>query len=372
MSTATQRGFTSWFLWVAVWLLSACSKQEPVKIGFIGTLSRGAADVGQAGRNGVILAVEQRNAALKSFQRPVELLIEDDAQDPAQATQAFEKLQRAGVVAIVGPFSSSVAAALVPLANDKRMVLVSPTVTSMDFVGKDDHLFRIHRSTRDNATDYAHRLLRDGLKSVSVAYDQRNRSFTTSWLNEFRSTYTTQGGQVVSAYPFGESGSGNHEQVARELLAKPASAVLMIANAVDSARVLQHVRHISPKPALVVAEWAASESLIELGGRAIEGLLVLHPFDRFSSNPDYGRFREAFQHRFGTEPGYSAVAAHDAATVVFSALDGVGRHPDLKTSLLQEGPYQGLQQPILFDAFGDTSRLVAFNRVEGGRFVSAP
>ena len=44
-------------------LLTACSKDEPVRIGFVGGLTGRVADLGIAGRNGALLAVEERNAA---------------------------------------------------------------------------------------------------------------------------------------------------------------------------------------------------------------------------------------------------------------------------------------------------------------------
>ncbi len=50
-------------LLLAAWLLAACSDPQPVRIGFIGGTSGRAADLGIDSRNGVLLAVEQRNAA---------------------------------------------------------------------------------------------------------------------------------------------------------------------------------------------------------------------------------------------------------------------------------------------------------------------
>jgi branched-chain amino acid transport system substrate-binding protein len=41
----------------------------------------------------------------------------------------------------------------------------------------------------------------------------------------------------------------------------------------------------------------------------------------------------------------------------------------LKAAVLKYGPYEGLQQPIQFDQFGDTARLVYFTEIRAGRFV---
>ena len=72
------------------------------------------------------------------------------------------------------------AAAIVPITGEAGIFQVSPTITAMDFHGKDDNLFRINRTTRDNAGDYAKVIHGRGQRHVAVAYDLRNRAFHTT------------------------------------------------------------------------------------------------------------------------------------------------------------------------------------------------
>ena len=81
--------------------LAACSPPAPVHIGFIGGLTDRNADNGQAGLNGVILAVEQFNREGGVQGRMVELVVHDDAQNrdtAAQATQALVDAQVEGTM----------------------------------------------------------------------------------------------------------------------------------------------------------------------------------------------------------------------------------------------------------------------------------
>lgn len=66
---------------------------------------------------------------------------------------------QAGVGAVIGPFTSSMAAVIVPILGQAGIFEVSPTITSMSFHGQDGNLFRINRTTRDNARDYARTLV---------------------------------------------------------------------------------------------------------------------------------------------------------------------------------------------------------------------
>jgi ABC-type branched-subunit amino acid transport system substrate-binding protein len=62
---------------LATLLLIACGPQEPIRIGFIGELTGNSADLGEAGRNGAMLAIEQANQGGGINGRPIELLARD-------------------------------------------------------------------------------------------------------------------------------------------------------------------------------------------------------------------------------------------------------------------------------------------------------
>src|SRR5512139_4244843 len=73
-------------------LLSGCGPREPLRIGFIGGLSGRVADLGEAGRNGVQIAIEEINRAGGVKGRQIELLVRDDAQTPEKAIAAVNEL----------------------------------------------------------------------------------------------------------------------------------------------------------------------------------------------------------------------------------------------------------------------------------------
>lgn len=162
-------------------LLVACSPPPPVQIGFIGGLTDRNSDNGQSGLNGVTLAIEQFNRDGGLDGHMVELVVRDDAQNRETAAQSAKSLVDARVDAVIGPFTSGMAEVIVPITGKAGIFQVSPTITSMAFYGKDDNLFRINRTTRDNARDYAKVMVERGQKRIAVAYDVRNRNFT-EWL----------------------------------------------------------------------------------------------------------------------------------------------------------------------------------------------
>ena len=346
-----------------------CGPQTPIRIGFIGGLSGANSDNGQAGLNGVILAVEQFNRSGGVGGRMVELVSRDDAQNKETAITSANELVEAKVEAVIGPFTSSMAAVIVPITGKAGVFQVSPTITAMDFYGKDDNLFRINRTTRDNAQDYAKVIVGRGQKKIAVAYDLRNKSFTESWLTEFSSAVTAAGAEVTSKVAYESSGDTNFEAVVRDMLSGNPDSLFFISGALDVARLAQQARKQAPKLPIGASEWAATEQLVQLGGSVVEGLLIVQNYDHNDTSPRFTEFAEAYYKRFQRNPGYSSVSAHDAATVVLTALKKRKNGESVKAAALHSGPYQGLQQEIVFDANGDTQRKVFFTEIRDGRYL---
>lgn len=350
-------------------LLAACGKEEPIRIGLIAGLSSRTSDTGEAARNGLILAVEQCNAKGGIQGRPVEIIAADDGQDQDQAKKAIKDLIAAKPEIIIGPLTSSVAEAILPAVNEAGVLLLSPVITGMQFVGKDDMFFRLNRTTRDNAEDYSRMLIAAGQTRVAVTYDLRNRAFSESWLTEFRRAFTSQGGEIAVAISFESATDTSFSDICRQLLHSKPHGLLFIANAIDVARLSQQARKQTPEIPLTAVEWAASEQLLELGGKGIEGLLIAQSHNRTDASPRFTAFVEAFRLRFQRDPGYSTVATYDAATVFFTALSQRRKGESIKAALLRCGPYQLLQQLVGFDQNGDATRQIYFSRIHDGRFV---
>jgi len=350
-------------------LLAGCGPKPPIQIGFIGGLTGPNSDNGQSGLNGVILAVEQFNRAGGVDGRMVELIARDDGQSKETATHSASELAAAQVDAVIGPFTSSMAEVIVPITGRAGIFQVSPTITSMDFYGKDDNLFRINRTTRDNARDYAQVLSGRGQKRIAVAYDTRNRNFSESWLKEFRTTVQAQGEQLAAEVPYESGAETDFARVVGRMLAGRPDGLFFISGALDVARLAQQARKQAPRLPIGASEWASTEQLIELGGEVVEGLLIVQNYNRDDASEQFRGFTEAYYKRFQRAPGYSSVSAYDAATVVLTALKNRRRGETVKAAAQRSGPYRGLQQEIVFDANGDTQRRVFFTEIRGGRYV---
>src|SRR5450631_3540506 len=122
----------------AALLALACGGEKPtatqgIEIGFYGALTGPEATFAISGRNGARLAIEQINRSGGVLGKKLDLLSEDDRNEPSEAASAVSKLiTRNHVVALIGENASSRTLAAAPTAQTYQVPMVSPTSTNVE------------------------------------------------------------------------------------------------------------------------------------------------------------------------------------------------------------------------------------------------
>ncbi len=348
--------------------LSACAPTTPVRLAMLSGLTGAVSDLGVAARDGALLAIEHARAAGQAL----ELLEFDDGQTPGKLPEVALRIASAQVAAVIGPVTSSIAHAWIPLAQQQGLLSVSPTVTSDDFSGLDDLFFRVCASTRKYATQSAaFAVQRRGWRRLALIRDDSNAAYTRSWADFFAAKARSLGATVAEAVVYqGPLAPRQAQTVLQQALAQRPETLVLVANASDTALLAQLARQSPQAPALQAAEWASTEQLIVRGGRAVEGMLVSQYFDRSSRAPAYLEFLQRFEQRYRRQPGFAEVAAYDAAQVLLQALPQQTPGEALKATLLRLRTFRGLQDPIIFDDYGDSQRPMVMTEIRNGRFIT--
>lgn len=116
----------------------SCAPPEPgargggssseIVIGEYGSLTGSEATFGQSTHEGIVLAVEEINAAGGLHGRKVRVITEDDQSKAEEAANAVTKLISANdVVAIIGEVASSNSLAAAPICQSNQVAMISPS-----------------------------------------------------------------------------------------------------------------------------------------------------------------------------------------------------------------------------------------------------
>lgn len=349
--------------------LTACQDPPPIKIGFAGGLTGRHSDLGVYGRNGVLLAVEEANSKGGINGRAIELLVMDDQQDPAIAATVDNQLIDAGVVAIIGHFTSAMSVAAAPITNSRKVLLFSPTTSTNQLSGHDDHFIRVMSPSRYTTEKLAtHVFDRLNLRRLVIVYDDKNQAFADDWLDGFRQFATSRNATVTPVaftphpdYPF--------SSLPDSINAQSPDGLLIIAAALDAAMICQQVRKEGSTYPIFTTMWSMSDEFIQHGGSAVEGVTFANWFDPDHPSESSRRFRDTFSRRFGHPPTFAAHFAYETAIILIDGLRRNDNPLELKDTILLQKIYDGTQGTIEFDRYGDPVRDLFLMTVRNGRFV---
>ncbi|MBJ7881827.1 ABC transporter substrate-binding protein [Gelidibacter salicanalis] len=143
-------------------------KVQELNIGYIGPLSVRATDLGIDPSNAMLLAVEEYNSNRLQDEPKVNLYIEDDKWDEANAIPAYKKLRQEHDISIV--FISNTDGTV--LVQDEilkdHVILINPLNNGELFRSLNKNSFNIAKSTEQTNGLVANRIIELGLKKVAL------------------------------------------------------------------------------------------------------------------------------------------------------------------------------------------------------------
>jgi len=347
----------------------ACTRGEPIRVGMVSGLTGRHSDLGISSRNGATLAISEIDEAGGIAGRRLELVVRDDGQDPEQARRAVSELVNAGVVAMIGHVTSSMAAATLSIVDRAQVLMISPTVSSPEFSGRDDWLVRLMVANDVSARRLAHVAVeRAHVRRVAIVQDTTNVSYGRTYAAGFRQGLEARGATAVD-FAFASGGGASFGALAEGCLRSGVDGVMVIANALDTAAIFQQLRKRSATVKLLGSDWGFTQEILAQGGEATEGALFPQVVNMVDASPRFRRFLDAYDARFHRPADFAAVVSYEAVQLLAAGLRRDATRRGIRRAVVELGTVQGLQGPIRLDRFGDVDRRVYLFTVDHGRMV---
>ncbi len=345
-----------------------CTKDDPIRIGFVGPLKGNYSDLGVQGRNGAQLAMETINNKGGVAGRQLELLVRNDNGMITDALEADRELMRQKVVAVVGHMLSAQSLAAVQEFADESLIFLSPTTSTPLLTGKNDNFFRVMPANQNWAAALAvYATVHMGKPMTLMLIDDNNKGYTVPFCKAFAERYAQLSGETIEQH-FSSGSSGWQEKVLARLAADKPQALLVAASARDTASLARRLRLAHQTLPILTTPWAYTKEVIDLGGSAVEGMITSMSFDENSNLPEFIAFKEAYLKRFGREPSFFAAFAYDAVLALADALSRTGGKPEgLPRELVRVQNLQGAMGPFSIDENGDVKRQYFIVTVKSGK-----
>lgn len=160
-------------------------------------------------------------------------------------------------------------------------------------------------------------------------------------------------------------GQSNYDGLVEEIVHTRVHALVLIAAAPQSARIISAVRQKGFKGFVFGGPCMGKRSFLEQAAEAAEGAVfpLLYTHGKESES-----FDEKFTARFGKQPDYLAAHTYDAVSLLIAAIRKAGlNRARIHDEVRSLSPWQGVTGKIQWDPLGSNSRLVHLGTVRNGR-----
>lgn len=319
---------------------AAAGGGEAIKVGVYGPLSGDAASVGQSEVDGVKLAVKQINDAGGVNGRPIELVVEDDAQDPATAVSAVNKLVYSDkVTAVIGTVNSSCTLASMEVTKKAKVPHITPISSGAAVTESgNDYIIRIQASDLLQAggiAKYAVETL--GAKKIGCLY--QSDDYGTGAMEVIVDTLKGYNMELAANEAFDASAVDVTSQL---LNVKNAGcdALIMYTMYQQGALISKQARQMGMDIPLMGGGGLTNAKLYTLGGDAVVGLVNTQTFFANSDavNQVSADFIKAFEAEYGKTPDSNNAMSYDSVLALVEGLKYAG--DDLSGDKIMEGMKQ--------------------------------
>jgi len=351
---------------------------QTVVIAVAGPLSGVASALGVEQKQGVQVAVDERNAAGGILGAPVVLAEADDRADSAEGKAAAQRFcDDPRILGVVGHVNSGVSIEASQVYNACRLPMLTamssnPAVTDRGL----DNVFRLTNRDDNKGPAIAGYLYRALGKRKAVVVDDQT-TYGRGLSDLFAQAFVRSGGEVVKRLTV-TVGQKEFQSTVADF---PATFdVVFFAGIAEAAPLLKEIRARGLLQRFACGDgcWDVKGFIGRAEGAATqgEGVLVLSAAPSIGRVPGSAEFAARYQAKYGPIANY-AVNSYDSARLVLLAVETAAKAKgaiptrDEVVAALRASQFQGIAyaRPVTWDAKGDnTAAVIMLNVVEGDHF----
>jgi branched-chain amino acid transport system substrate-binding protein len=352
-------------------LLSACQQQggnDKVRIGVFMSTTGTTANFGISSVNGIKMAADEINAAGGINGKQVELLVQDDRSDAAEAATIVTKfVTQDQVHAVIGEVASSRSIAAAPIAQNAKIPMLTPSSTNPEVTKKGDFIFRscfIDPYQGAAIAQFAAKTL--GAKTAAIMVDRKN-DYSTGLEKVINETFTRFGGKIVATQSYQEGDQDFNAQLTSLKGSNP-EVIFVPGYYNDVGLIAKQARDKGITVPLIGGDGWDSEQLYKIGGTALNGSYFTNHYSPFDTDPRVVKFVNDYKSRYHSTPDALAATAYDAANIMFDAIKRAKSlsGPDIRDALAATNAFPGVTGTVTFNQQRDAVKPIVMIEIKDG------
>ncbi len=356
-------------------LSAGAAEEGPIIIGYVGALSGDTALWGQAGLDGMNMAVADINAAGGVLGRELQVIGLDGKGEPMDSVNAFTSLiDNDKAVVVVGTNFSNCNIAMAPIADEKKIPLMAtaasnPLVTVDENGNLHPYSFRIgfiDPFQGEVLASYAYNVL--GYTKAAIITNVAD-PYSTGITDYLRDAYEALGGEIVA---YEEAASGDQDFRAQLSNIQSANPECLFIPWIyqDVALIARQARDLGIEAQFIGADGWDSQDLPQLAQGAIEGGI-------FCSRPTWNTeealaFKARYEEEFGITAEAECLFGYDAVKWIEQVIiqEGAADSESIRNGLENTPSFDGYLGHMAVDpATHNPAREAAMFKIENDAVV---
>ena len=366
---------------LAAGLLAGCGAGgETIKVGLLGCFTGDGAQYGLAVQNGVMLYIDQLNAAGGIKGKQIEVIAYDDKGDATESVNAFNRLVDEGIAALLGPVLTNPTLAVVEETKPLNMPMITASATAAAVTVNADtgevntNVFRtcfIDPFQGEKMAQYASEILK--AKSAAVIY-QTGDDYATGLKDAFVAECKSIGIELVAEEAYSE-GEKDFKSPLTNIGAKNPDVIFCSNYYEDDGLIVTQARQIGIKSVFMGGDgWAGVSKYASAAD--LESSVYCSAYASGTSDAII-KFEKDYTAKYGDETlNMFAALGYDAAIVLTDALK-VAEEKGLKAGdddykaavidAMRNTSSVGITSKYSFDEFNNPIKDAVIIKLEGGK-----
>ena len=342
-----KRLFAMFMVLALTGLMVSTALADEIKIGIMVPVTGSEATYGKDMENAANLAVQEINAGGGVLGQQITTMTGDAACDPQQATAAANKLVSSGVNAVVGGYCSGATLPTLKIYGDAGLPFIITASNSTKLIAANmGNAYLVNSIGYDQVATAVQLFTEKGFKKLAIIHQGDGYSMDLADLTKKK--WEEMGNEVVS-FEVVNKGEQDHSSLVTRIKSKAPDCVFWTAYYADGALVIKQLRQGGFMKQVVVGDGSNSPKLMEIAGRAAEGVLCLsNPTVEFL--PKAKAFGDNYKKAFNQDPGPYSALTYDGMNLMADAIQRAGSldKAAIVKAIKETKDFQGIAGPISF------------------------
>ena len=350
------------------------NETEEIGVGVVVPLTGPLSSNGLQMKNGMELALGEINGSPLLGGKEIRFIVEDSEGTPDGAERAYTKLiEQDGVVAVLGPFTSSATERIIPVAQQNKVVAFSPTSAARGLSARSEFAFRASL-TVDPLVQTGVMVTREQLRYNNVATIVNEAdSFSSSNHEKVKEELEKHGVRIVSEQAYSRP-TGALPDLTSQLTdiinaVPPPEALFISALAPGRRGIMVQARRLGMDMNIPFLITLSTLDDVSEAADAAEGAITFTTWIAAIDTPENRKFLRNYREKYDGEPDAFAALSYAATHILAEAIaDASSTNPEAIRDSMADIRADTLLGEFYFDRHGDAVYEPIVGIVENGMF----